>query len=283
MAKFAYASDLHLEFLAENNNAVGTLKAALTSDTEDADAFVLAGDIVEARLLAVSKDSTKYIHRKNTMKIFEALSEAYPKVLYIMGNHEHYRGKLEKSKSIIEEATAHLDNFYVLENDTIDVGDTKVFGATFWTDCGGPANEWFVQQGMNDYKLITTTRPNYRKLRASDTVREHAKSITMLREFLRKHQEEKVVVLTHHASHIGMIEEHYRNQTGNYINYAFYSDQTKLIAEHDNLLAWISGHTHARIRETVTNTQTVSQALGYYLHEVSLSDIQKFKPGFVEI
>ena len=70
-----------------------------------------------------------------------------------MGNHEHYRGTLEKTQSIFEQATAHIPNFTVLQNSTAEIGDVKVFGTTLWTDCGGPANEWFVQRGMNDYKF----------------------------------------------------------------------------------------------------------------------------------
>ena len=177
MAKIAYVSDLHLEFLNENNYAAGMLRAVLTDNSDGADAIVLAGDIVEARLLVVPDDSTKVNIRDNTLQLFEELAKNYPQVFLIMGNHEHYRGTLEKTQSIFEQATAHIPNFTVLQNSTAEIGDVKVFGTTLWTDCGGPANEWFVQRGMNDYKLIKTSTPTYRKLRAADTVREHNKSL----------------------------------------------------------------------------------------------------------
>lgn len=283
MAKFAYASDLHLEFLNENNYAAGMLRTILADNSAGADALVLAGDIVEARLLAIPDDSTKVNIRDNTIKLFEAVAASYPQVFLIMGNHEHYRGTLEKTKAIFEAATAHLDNFRVLQNDTAEVGDTKVFGATYWTDCGGPANEWFVQRGMNDYKLIKTSSPTYRKLRAADTVREHSKSVTMLREFLRQNSAEKCAVLTHHAPHVGMIAPQYRNRPNDYIQHAFWSDQTGLMNEHDNLLLWVSGHTHARIRTQVGNTHTVSNALGYIGYEISVNDINDYRPEIIEI
>jgi len=283
MAKFAFASDLHLEFMAEDNDAMDALIQALAPNTENADAFVLAGDIIEARLLVLTADSSKYNMTQNALRLFEAIANNYPQVFYIMGNHEHYRGKLQKSKQLIEQAMSHVPNFRVLDNDVDQVGDVHVFGSTFWTDCGGPANEWFVQRGMNDYRLITTANPTYRKLRASDTVLEHSRSVTMLREFLRQKTDEKVAVFTHHAPHIGMIDAFYRNQTNNYLNYAFYSDQSKLIEAHDNLRLWISGHTHSRIRDKISNTDTVSHALGYYRHEINLSDIKNYQPGIIQI
>lgn len=283
MAKFAFASDLHLEFLAENTIAMDTLRSVLAPNPENADAFVLAGDIIEARLLAVSDDSTKVEVRDGAFALFEDIAENYPQVFWILGNHEHYRGTLEKTKSIAEEATKHIPNFKILENDVDQVGDVKVFGATFWTDCGGPANEWFVQRGMNDYKLIKTSNPTYRKLGTRDTVREHARSVTMLREFLGQNTTEKVAVFTHHAPHLGMIAERYRNRPNDYIQHAFWSDQTGLMNEHDNLLLWVSGHTHARIRDKVGNTDTVSNALGYIGFEIGISDIANFRPGIIEI
>ena len=282
MTTIAYASDLHLELLAHDNDASGILRSALVSNNSGVDAFVLVGDIIEARILEVSKESTKYGHKKNTLKMFKALSEAYPKVFYILGNHEHYRGTLQKTKGIIEEHTGHLENFFALENDTAEVNDVKIFGATFWTDAGGPANEWFVQQGMNDYKLIKTSVPNYRKLRAKDTVREHMISHTALREFLRKNKEEKMVVFTHHAPHINMVHERYR-YGDDVLNHAYYTDQTELMAENDNLLAWISGHTHASIETEVFGTKTQSRTLGYYNHEISIDDLRSFKPGIITL
>ena len=283
MAKIAYVSDLHLEFLNENNYAAGMLRAVLTDNSDGADAIVLAGDIVEARLLVVPDDSTKVNIRDNTLQLFEELAKNYPQVFLIMGNHEHYRGTLEKTQSIFEQATAHIPNFTVLQNSTAEIGDVKVFGTTLWTDCGGPANEWFVQRGMNDYKLIKTSTPTYRKLRAADTVREHNKSLVMLRELLRQNSAEKCAVFTHHAPHIDMVAPQYKNRPGDYLQYAFWSDQTGLINEHDNLLLWVSGHTHARIRTQIGNTHTVSNALGYIGYEIGVSDINDYKPEIIEI
>ena len=254
MTTFAYTSDWHLEMLAHDNNAAGTLRASVVKNQSGADVLILAGDIIEARILTASKESTKYPIKRNTLKIFEELCKAYEKVLYVMGNHEHYRGTLQKTKGIIEDATDHLDNFVVLENEVIAINDVKVFGATFWTDLGGPVNEWFVQQQMNDYKLIKTLSPNYRKLRASDTVNEHINSSIKLKEFLESNKDQKMVVVTHHAPHYNMIHELYRTSTDNSLNHAYYSDQTKLMCAYDNLKAWVSGHTHATIHDSICGT-----------------------------
>jgi len=282
MARIAYASDLHLEFMADDAVAMDTLRAILSDNTENADALALVGDIVEAKMLAVSKDSSKYKQSQAVMKMFEEIAANYPQVIFIMGNHEHYRGCFEKTKGIIERAVAHIPNFVVLENNEVVIGDTKVFGATFWTDAGGPSNEWFVQQGMNDYRLITSMVPNYRKLRVSDTVREHTRSLTILREWLRINTTEKVAVFTHHAPHIGMIDDHYRNNPSNYLNAGYYTDQSELMLDNDNLVLWISGHTHSIKKDRIGNTDTVSCALGYYNHEFNMSDLRKYRPGVID-
>lgn len=282
MTRIAYASDLHLEFLYEDEDAAQVLHDILTVNHDNADAFVLAGDIIEARILAVSKESSRYKQRQLAVALFEGIANAYSQVFYIMGNHEHYRGTFEKSYDIIRNAMAHVDNFTVLENETAMVKDVAVFGATLWTDAGGPANEWFIQQGMNDYRLITSSKPNYRKLRVPDTVNAHTRTVTILREFLRQNTAEKVAIFTHHAPHIGMIDAYYREHAST-LNAAYYTDLSEIMLDHDELLLWVSGHTHSVINDSVGNTHTVSSALGYFGHEISMSELRKYKPGVIEI
>ena len=65
--KIAYCSDLHLEFA----------DLILTND-ENADVLVLAGDICVAK------------HFTKKLEFFQKVSEEFPKVLYVIGNHEHY-------------------------------------------------------------------------------------------------------------------------------------------------------------------------------------------------
>ena len=55
------------------------------------------------------------------------------------------------------------------------------------------------------------------------------------------------------------------------------------MAENDNLLAWISGHTHASIETEVFGTKTQSRTLGYYNHEISIDDLRSFKPGIITL
>jgi predicted phosphodiesterase len=282
MAKIAYASDLHLEVLYDSKEAAQVLHDILTVNHNNCDAFVLAGDIIEARLLAASKESSKYEYRTLAIELFEGIATAYPQVFYIMGNHEHYHGTFEKSCDIIRNATGHIENFTVLENETATIKDVAVFGATFWTDAGGPANEWKIQQGMNDYRLITSSSPSYRKLRVSDTVKAHTRSLTILREFLRQNTAKKVAVFTHHAPHIGMIDAYYRTYASS-TNAAYYTDQSELMLDHDELLLWISGHTHSVTTDHIGNTTTASSALGYFGHEIAMSDLRNYKPGVIEI
>jgi predicted phosphodiesterase len=84
--KIALASDIHLEFGAiELENA------------ESADVLILAGDICQA--VDVTYDTTI---GRTCQVFFKQVSARFPKVIYIMGNHEHYQGDYARSRERLQ-------------------------------------------------------------------------------------------------------------------------------------------------------------------------------------
>jgi Icc-related predicted phosphoesterase len=145
--KLAIASDIHLEF--------GPL--VLTND-EAADVLILAGDICVARDLEMA-DKNLYAENKRAaryLEFFNDVAAKFPKVIYIMGNHEHYDGDFAYTYDILKRALAHLSNLHLLEKETLNVDDITFIGATVWTDMNGgdPITLMHIKDMMNEFRGV---------------------------------------------------------------------------------------------------------------------------------
>jgi len=141
--KIALASDIHLEF--------GPID--LRND-QGADVLLLAGDICVADDF-VSSRSYKQEQAQEYRKFFDQVTQEFPQVVYIMGNHEHYHGDAAKSYRILKE---HLDygNLHILEKETWrHMGHTFV-GGTLWTDMNrnDPITLMHTKGAMNDFNGV---------------------------------------------------------------------------------------------------------------------------------
>lgn len=125
-------------------------------------------------------------------------------VIYVLGNHEYYRGSYPKTLHKIVELSIGT-NVHVLENKAIVIGDVTFHGTTLWTDfelLGDPRiNGSISQSKMNDYKLIRRD-PSYSKLRSIDTYVIHRAAISGSKRALESSSTTKNIVATHHAPSI---------------------------------------------------------------------------------
>lgn len=189
MARFLFWSDLHTEF--------GEFDIPYPEDIDGIDAILLAGDV-----------GVKGTH----LDLAEAVWDRWRcPVLMIEGNHEGYGAKrLQKLWDLedrrIGEARARGMDIEVLRGNARIVGDTRVIGATFWTDFRLYPDriEGALQAArdqMNDYRRIQffdERRGLYRKLLPSDTQRMHAAQKALIYQQLREPFEGRTVVMTHH-------------------------------------------------------------------------------------
>ena len=226
-------SDLHQEFGISDINF------------ENADLIIFAGD---------TNLGTKGI---------EWIKKRIPNkpVIYILGNHEYYKGSYPKTLHKIIEATK-ASNITVLENNRIEIDGIRFHGATLWTDFAlfGHSVEYGIicQATMNDYRQIRRD-PSYSKLRSIDTFKIHQISKEWLEESLKESADYTNVVITHHAPSIKSVPEIYKKDP---VTAAYASDLEELITKYKPLY-WIHGHIHTPTRYKIDRTEIICNPHGY--------------------
>ena len=172
--KIKIISDLHQEF------GISDL------DFSNADLIILAGDT--------------HLGTKGIEWVKQNIPDK--SVIYLLGNHEYYKGSYPKTLNKILEASKN-SNVNVLENNMVEFEGIRFHGATMWTDFslyGNPVESGIICQAkMNDYVQIRRD-PAYSKLRTIDTYQIHQKSKFWLQESLKESHGYKNVVITHHAA-----------------------------------------------------------------------------------
>lgn len=217
------------------------------------DVLVLAGDILSAKHL--KKDGyLKGVY----LQFLEDCSKNFEKVLYVLGNHSFYGYNYEGTFKTIREVLP--DNFHLLENDTVTIGDWNFIGFTFWTNFrnANPIEMMDAESYMNDYKTIRIGS-NYRKLRAQDTLNFHNKS----REYLLQQLElfkDNVFVISHHAPSYQSVADQFKNAT---CNGAYCSDYDGLILNHPQIKYWVHGHTHTPFDYKIGECNVICNPVGY--------------------
>lgn len=227
--KLQVMSDLHFEFTEDSGASF-----IETLDPTGVDALVLAGDIFVARFGQEVRD------------ILTAFSAKYPKVFYLPGNHEFYRGQVEQVSRLIESVAADIPNLDLLHaGRVVEFMGRRFLGGTLWFP-DAPANA-ALQDGINDFRLIEGFVP---------WVYEQNRE---LRAFLQAEVRERDIVITHHLPSALSVPVEYRDSP---LNCFFVSDETALIAERRPAL-WIHGHTHGPCDYYLGATRIVCNPRGY--------------------
>jgi predicted phosphohydrolase len=244
-----YMSDLHLEF------------GALDKTLPKGEVLVLAGDItLVATLDPARADKTASAVREATLRLIDEAQRNFDRVVYLMGNHEHYGFCIDDSADALRR---HFPDVTLLEDGHIDLGDAILCGATLWTDMGGgdPVAELAVQRAMSDFYIIETRDGDrLRALRAADVRPRFAASRDYIARLAAENPGKKLVVATHHApSKLGVAP----SQRESRINAAYYTDLHAFIEERPNIVAWIHGHTHVQTEYDIGQCRVRSNARGY--------------------
>ena len=237
--KIAIASDLHLEF------------ADLDFDNPGADVLVLAGDICTLRHL----DGDGKLG-KRFRDFFKRCTSRFPHVLYVLGNHESYGYRVEKSLARARE----IPGVTLLDNAVVEIDKVRFWGATLWSDLSNPMDSIIAQRFMNDFKVIRT-EGGLRSLRPQDTTQWHRESVESVRG-AQAH-----VVVTHHAPSMRSIPPKFK---GDALSAAYASPLDDVVLDLAPQV-WIHGHVHSRNNYAIGNTQVVSNPRGYVGHETQAS------------
>lgn len=256
--KIQVASDLHLEF----GHNVHIKNAG-------ADVLVLAGDICMANAFKGSNRESWNIRNIGYYKFFDEVCSLFKDVIYIMGNHEHYKGTYNKSAGLLKDGLSGYKNLHFLDNDSVTIDGVKFVGSTLWANANteDALSAVKLQFAMNDFRLIKycDSKGNYRKFSPYDVRREYNVSRLFLEDALNT--EQSCVVITHHASSFRSIHPKYADDTD--LNTLYASDMEYLMT--DNVKLWIHGHTHNAFDYMVNDTRVVCNPYGYP-HERSIVD-----------
>ena len=269
--KLAIASDLHIEF------------GDITLVNPGVDVLILAGDI------CMLKDLDKESERGDrTRNFFLRVSQDFPKVLYVMGNHEHYSGDFAKGKSRFTAFCElhHIYNITLLDKESVDIDGYTFIGGTLWTDFNGsdPSTMFNAQNAMNDYRGVKNSNDTVSwKFIPKHALSDHFRCKQFIHTELEIRREEgitdnRVVVITHHAPSPFSVHEKYAHDR--LMNGNFYTDLTEFIDERPEIQLWIHGHTHDPFDYTINQTRVFCNPRGYIQYE---QRAQEFELEVIEL
>lgn len=224
-------SDLHNEFDVYHPEKV------------DADVVLLAGDIdIKARALDWAREA------------FDV------PVLYCAGNHEYYKGHLQKTQLRMREASC--DRVRFMECEELVLGGVRFLVATMWTDFTASGNVplavFQAKDTMNDFKHIRTE--DYRRLRPDDMMLMSSKTRDWLRARLDTPFDGPTVVMTHHAPTLKSLDG--SGRPASHLD-AAYANRWEDLMGGDRVALWVHGHTHFPVDYDVAGTRVVSNPRGY--------------------
>lgn len=261
--KIQIASDLHLEFQDVVINNAG------------ADVLCLAGDICLADHLYRNSNSSYIQTATRYRNFFADICSKFPKVLYIMGNHEHYSGLWNRTSTVLFNECKSYGNLIFLDNESVDIEGIRFIGTSLWTDLNNedPLTMMSVKSMINDYHAITINHNAvYHKLSPINTVSAHKNALDYINIAYNEH-DGPVVILGHHAPSYQSIHERYKNE--HIMNGAFCSNLDEFILSRNRIKLWIHGHVHNPFDYYIGDTRIVCNPHGYP------NEHKDFNPGLV--
>ena len=267
--KIALGSDLHLEF--------GAIEL---HNTEAADVLILSGDILVAKHL-----NGVHHHDLRYRKFFQECCERFPKVVYVLGNHEHYAHDVQETLAYLKQQLVY-DNLYILENETVDIGDYTFVGATVWTDMNAEDSLtlYHVDAMMSDFRTILNGARTVNewgkpaRLTPEDTVVLHKKSMDYINHVVDNDPDKKYIVVGHHCPSMKSVHPKYAHDK--IMNGAFASDLDDFIAYRPQIKLWTHGHTHEPFDYIIGETRVVCNPRGYIGREHRADN---FKLQYLEV
>jgi Icc-related predicted phosphoesterase len=279
--KIQLVSDLHLEFADIN-----------IQNLNGADVLILSGDICVAQDLHdhIAADFNPYsqgafadLNRKQQRvqrfrDFFKRVSFQFTNVIYVMGNHEHYHGKFDRSRQYFldEFAKLGITNIHLLDNDTKEIDGVHFVGGTLWTDMnkGDPMTVHAIETMMNDFRVIRIANEDFRKFLPSRAIREHIKTKQYIKTVLEGLPEDaRVVVVGHHAPSHMSIHEQYKHD--DLMNGGYASDLSEFILDRPKIKVWTHGHMHQCFDYMIGDTRVLCNPRGYH------DENPEFNPNFI--
>ena len=266
--KIAYTSDVHLEF--------GDIELL---NKDNVDVLILAGDICTPHYWNKNHNATVRQMKNKQVAFFRRVSEQFPRVLYLAGNHEHYRGDVNETWNILHENLNQFPNIICGDKVVTAIDDVLFLGTTLWTDFNNnnPNTMIMARMGMNDFRLITN---NDEYFLPQDAYEIHQKDKAFLLKNLGYYADVKTkIVITHHLPSFQAISPGFRDSE---LNGAYASDLDQFMNDW-KVNYWIHGHSHPPLDMMIGDTRLLRKPRGYVGHEHSVAEDKNFKYGLLTI
>jgi Icc-related predicted phosphoesterase len=209
------------------------------------------------------KGNERNINNLTYYWLFDDVCSKFKSVVYVMGNHEHYKNTFTDTEDMLKEALAEYDNLHILNNNYVKLYGVKFIGATLWTNMNKncPLTKNHLMNYMNDFRIIKyrDLNNNYFKFSPEIAYSEHRLSVNYIGHQLADEPNVPTVVVTHHAPSMRSVHEKYSDQ--HLMNGGYASDLEHMMT--DNVKLWCHGHMHDSFDYMVNNTRVVCNPLGY--------------------
>lgn len=244
---------------------------------------------------------------------FEQVSKEFPKVIYILGNHEHYNGDFAHSYDILTRHLSVYPNIQIMDKEAVEIGDVTFVCATMWTNMNDedPVTLHAVKDMMNDFHNVKNSNymiqrkvplydnENYEtnqhgyvvrnvighkykeepgKFSPEDSVEDHKKSVDYINHVVMNDEAKKYVVVTHHTPSWQSCAPKWRGDR--ILNGAFHTELGDFIAYRPQIKLWIHGHTHEDLDYEISTTRIVCNPRGYHGSETRADN---FNLKYIEI
>ena len=228
--KIQIASDLHLEIWKDHQPD----PADQFAPDNGRDLLILAGDIVDGK-------------RQWGMPFIRRELDVSP-VIFVPGNHEYYHAKRRDTEAFWREFAEANEGFHYLNDNTVEIGGLRFYGAEWCSDFGGKPPHLF-HNIIEDFH-VTPGWDTFAHL-------EEHKRITARIAGLAGQLD---VVVTHYPPTVEAIDQ--ALYAGDPNNPYFINDAAPLV-EHVGAKLWVSGHTHSPFDYMVGQTRVIGNPRGY--------------------
>lgn len=203
--------------------------------SEEADLYILAGDILNMNILAFIRDVLMSLEKP---------------VIYVPGNHEFYESNYEEVIATLRRVFKD-SNVYVLEKDVLEIGDVVFLGTCLWTEVD-PSWHTTAKKWMNDFWMVEGLTPRvWSHL--------HTYAASWLQMMLSKYKDKRVAVVTHTSPSYQSMSLRF---AGDPMNCLFHNNLDFLVEEYCPKV-WVHGHTHDAFDYQLFSTRVVCNPLGY--------------------
>jgi predicted phosphodiesterase len=231
---------------------------------DDSDVIVVPGDICS-------------IH--NFAQWVEAQCNKYKAIVIVLGNHDYWKMSVDNAHRKWKEGLSKklpqdlFDRIHILEKEYVDIGDTRYFGTTLWTDMDkmDVSSMQAIKESMVDYKRIRMLN-GARRLTPQDVIKEHIKAKEWLTKAVELPWEGHKVIVTHHAPSFDSLYPFFGKDS---VSGAYASDLEDMLqhAVSNQVFTWVHGHTHAATRYEINGLNIIVNPFGYPDEDTSVDEM----------